>query len=60
MPAPRYFSSSYDDTIYLADEEIGVYQSTDDGFSWDLVFQPTDGWHSIEVIKVASDQIDNF
>ena len=60
MADPRCLSVSSDNIIYLADYETGVYQSTDDGVSWSLVFKPTDGWHCWRVIKVTTDHSDDF
>ena len=60
MTDPRYISVSCDDIIYLADYKTGVYQSTDDGVSWSLVFKSTDGWHCEQVIKVTTDLSDDF
>ena len=60
MTAPRYLNVSNDNIIYLVDRETGVYQSTDDGVSWSLVYKPTDGGHCWQVIKVTSDQNDDF
>ena len=60
MTRPQYLSVSSDDIIYLADYETGVYQSTDDGVSWSLVFKSTDGWHCYQVIKVTTDHSDDF
>ena len=60
MTDPRCLSVSNDDIIYLADFDTGVYQSTDDGVSWSLVFKSTDGWHCKQVIKVTSDHSDDF
>ena len=60
MTLPRYLSVSSDDIIYLADMETGVYQSTDDGVSWSLVFKSTEGWHCWQVIKVITDHSDDF
>ena len=57
---PQWLSVSNDDIIYLADSKTGVYQSTDDGVSWSLVFKSTDGWHCWQVIKVTTDHSDNF
>ena len=57
---PRHLSVSNDDVIYLADYEIGVYQSTDDGVSWSLVFKLTDGWNCLKVIKVPTNNSDYF
>ena len=37
-----------------------MYQSTDDGVSWSLVFKSTDGWYCWEVIKVTTDHSDDF
>ena len=60
VTSPRRFSVSSDDIIYFADYETGVYQSTDDGVSWSLVFKSTDGWHCKQVIKVTTDHSDDF
>ena len=60
MDEPRYLSVSSDDIIYLADMKTGVYQSTDDGVSWSLVFKSTDGWHCWQVIRVSTDRSDDF
>ena len=60
MTDPRHLSVSNDDIIYLADYQTGVYQSTDDGVSWSLVFKSTDGWHCWQMIKVTTDHSDDF
>ena len=60
MTVPRYLSVSSDDIIYLADSNTGVYQSTDDGVSWSLVFKSTDERHCWQVIKVTTDHSDDF
>ena len=60
MTVPRFLSVSNDNIIYLADMETGVYQSTDDGVSWSLVFKSTDGWYCWQVIKVTTDHSDDF
>ena len=41
MNIPRSLSISSDGIIYVADEITGLYQSTDHGFSWNIVFKPT-------------------
>ena len=60
MTSPRYLSVSNDDLIYLADWKIGVYQSTDDGVSWSLVFKSTYGRHCLQVNKMTTDHSDDF
>ena len=60
MTEPLRLSVFNDDIIYLADSKTGVYQSTDDGVSWSLVFKSTDGWHCYQVIKVTTDHSDDF
>ena len=60
MTSPRCLSVSSDGIIYLADWKTGVYQSTDDGVSWSLVFKSTDGWHCWQVVKVTIDHSDDF
>ena len=60
MTNPQHLMVSSDDIIYLADSTTGVYQSTDDGVSWSLVFKPTDGWHCKQVIKVTTDHSNDF
>ena len=57
---PRYLSLCGNDIIYLTDWETGVFQSTDDGISWSLVFKSTDGRHCEQVIKVAKEHSDDF
>ena len=57
---PQRLSISYDNVIYLADWNTGVYQSTDDGISWSSIFKSTDGWHYCHVIKVISDHSEDF
>ena len=57
---PGYFSASDDGIIYLADIMEGVYQSTDNGMSWGLVFKSANGWHCLLVIKVTKDYFDDF
>ena len=60
MTDPRYLSVSNDDVVYLADFQRGVYQSTDDGVSWSLVFESTEGRQCWQVIKVNTDHSDDF
>ena len=60
MIEPRHFSISNDDIIYLCDIMEGLYQSTDDGFSWNLVFRPTNGWHFWQAIKVTTSNSDDY
>ena len=54
-----YLSVSNDGIIFLA-AETSVYQSTDDGISWSRVFESTDGWHCLQVIKMTTDHSDDF
>ena len=51
---------SNDGIIYLTAADTGVYQSADDGISWNLVFKPTDGWLCQQVAKVTTDHCDDF
>ena len=60
MKKPRYFSVSNDGIIYLADEDTGVYQSTNDGVNWSLVFKSALGQHCWQAIKVTTDDCDDF
>ena len=55
MTKPKCLSVSTDDIIYLADQEAGVYQSTDDGISWCLILNATHNWHCWQAIKVTTD-----
>ena len=58
---PRFLSISTDKIIYVADSKTGVYESTDDGFSWKLIFlNSINGWSFWQVIKVTIDHIDSF
>ena len=62
--APQCLSVSDDATsiIYLAGREIGVYQSTNDGWSWSIAFNSTEGMCSgiWQVIKVNTDHGGDF
>ena len=60
MKGPKSLSISYDGIIYFADYKTGVYQSTDDGVSWSLVFNAILGWHCMQVIKVFTGHSDDF
>ena len=59
MKTPWFISVSLND-IYFADRKEGVFHSTDDGFSWKLVFKPTDGWSCWQAIKVTTEHYDDF
>ena len=60
LTTPRYISVSNENIIYLADEETGLYQSTDDAISWNLVFKPADGWRCLQATKVTADRVVDF
>ena len=60
MTNPQDISVSNDGVIYLADAKAGIYQSTDDGISWNLVFKHCDGWLSRQVVKVNTDHGEEF
>ena len=60
MNTPQFISVSYDNIIFLADGEAGVYQSTDDGISWDFVFHQAENWCSHRVMKVPTGHGDDF
>ena len=51
---PMYLSVSNDDVIFLAEFYQGVYQSSDEGNSWNLVFKSPEGLHFNQVIKVET------
>ena len=52
---------SIDGILYLAESEgTGVYQSTDDGVGWSLVFKATNDWYRYQVIKVITDHSNDF
>ena len=59
MIGPRFLSVSNDDIMYLADK-TGVYQSRDDGISWNLVFKSTNEWNCWQVVKVINDHHDDY
>ena len=59
ITAPNYLSVA-NSTIYLSDQTTGVYQSTDDGVNWSLLFKSTNRWHCLQVIKVTTDLNDDF
>ena len=55
--------SIFNDIMYLTGGNAGrtgVYESIDDGISWNCVFESTDDWQSIEVIKVSTGQRNDY
>ena len=63
MKVPWHLSVSNDDVIYLVDLASyygGVYQSTNEGVSWSLVFKSLYGWNCEQLIKVATKSSDVF
>ena len=60
MTCSALLSVSNENVIYLADYLGTVYQSTDDGISWSVVFKSTDGLELLQVIKVTTDHSDDF
>ena len=63
MKKPLMFSV-FNKSIFLADSESGVFQSTDDGITWNLVFQISDkaaGWQCWQMIVAdAKDSVFNY
>ena len=53
MKTPRYLSID-NNVIYITDVDTGLFRSTDDGVSWNLVFKAPDEWACEQVIKVNS------
>ena len=51
---PLFLSISYDDIVYLADKERGIYESTNDGFGWSHILQSAHGWDCMYAIRVIS------
>ena len=54
MLNPFCLSVSYDDIIFLVDWKAGIYQSTDDGDSWSLVFRLNQGGLFIQFFKLRN------
>lgn len=55
MRNPQNLSISVDGTVCLADWQTGVYQSTNGGVTWELVYRSPDEWHCWQVLKVTKD-----
>ena len=60
MIDPQEFSIFKDGVIYLADWTAGIFQSTDDGQTWNFIFKNSDGWLCRQVIKVTTDDDNEF
>ena len=60
MPYPLYLSVSNDKIIYLADRNKGIFQSTDDGKTWKLIFKPNDEWNSYQTFKATVGHTDHL
>ena len=56
---PRYISV-FSDILYIVDMNTVVYQSKDEGVSWNLVFQINDDWIYWQRIKVTTNFSDDF
>ena len=54
------FSLSNDGNIYITVRELGVYQSTNDGITWTLLFQSANQWYCIESVKLTTKLSENF
>ena len=57
---PCYFSTSSEGIIYVADTNTCLYQSKDDGISWNHVFSNTDGKLCALAIKITTNNVDDF
>ena len=53
-------SVSYDNIIYLAGDEAGLHQSTDEGKNWHFVFKSPNEWLFVQAIKVKTDHGDDY
>ena len=62
IPRPRFLSVSNDNVIYLASwRPARVYQSADEGVSWNITFEITDDErHFLQVIKLSTELNDDF
>ena len=61
MSLPMQLSVFDDSIIFLNDYNTGVYQTTNDGATWDIVFKTTDGWHCYsKVIKINLEHGEDF
>ena len=60
MGSPRHLSVSNDGAIYLSDENAGLYESKNDGFSWDLILKSTNGQSFQKAFKVTNETKDDF
>ena len=54
MTCPLYLSVSNNESIYLADRNLGIYQSIDDGMTWDCVFEQNDAWNFYQVFRTTN------
>ena len=52
---PNYFgTSNKENTIYVTDSELGLYQSTDDGINWNRVVQLPFGWNLGQIVMLET------
>jgi hypothetical protein len=52
---PGYLSISADDVIYLISDHTSVFQSKDDGLTWNHLFNVSDDCKCWQVVKVSTD-----
>ena len=60
MNNPTSLSVSSDKIIYVVDLEVGVHQSIDDGISWNVILISVNGWHCLKVVKLTTQNGDEF
>ena len=60
MKHPVHLSVSDDKFIYIADNNMGVYESQNDGVNWTLVLTSPYGWHCQFAMKMTADLSDYF
>ena len=61
LPHPKHLSVSKDNVIYATDSETGVHMSSDEGYTWEFVFNHHDrNKYLASAIKISHDRFDNF
>ena len=52
MLDPRSISI-FENTLFIADHENGIYKSADEGMTWTAMFMPKNNWHVVQFIEIG-------
>ena len=60
IPGAQHLAASYDGMVYLIASDRNVHESTNEGMTWNFVFQSISNWKLSQVLKVFVGKNENF